>query len=196
MKNIKITLFTVLLPFCSNVSAEVYFHVSGGLDYVLHEKSDKDYPLLNLKGGVGYQVTPKLGVEFDITAKSTTGLDSSGTCTTTVNTQVSCTKKEEISRFMAVASGVYTHNIANLGLFAKAGLSFVSSSFNSYFEGDQFAKTTIADESHYGISGIASAGVIFSEKHRVGAILSTKYGDSGIGKFNYFGIEYSYLIAL
>jgi len=193
--NIRINILALISLFSCNSFADVYFHVGGGIDYLRHDKSEKDYPILNIKGGVGYQLTPKFSIEFDATAKSTSKYDGTGTCTTNIGTQVKCTRNEEVKRFMVIGSGVYTHELGFSKLFVKAGLGFVKSSFRSAYDSDTVTSLVLADESHNGFSGVVSAGLIRSDKHRIGAVMSTKYGNSTIDDFNFFGIEYNYLFS-
>ena len=191
---LKIWLLFYLMFFSAELFAGVYFHVGGGLDYVKHDKSDTDYPMLNLKAGVGYGFSPNLGIELDFTGVSTSSAEGSGTCTTTINTQVSCTRSEEISRQMSVGSVVYNSQYGSTNYFVKGGLALVNSSFNSVFKGNNVTELVLIDESVKTVSAVVSAGIIKSDKHRISGIVSTNYGNSDTGNFGYIGIEYNYLI--
>jgi len=196
MQTLKTVILLSLLSYSTLAISETYIHFGGGLDYVKHDKSDKDYPMLNLKAGLGYKIMPSLGFEFDITAKSTSTYDGSGTCTTTIGTQVNCTREEEISRYMGIGSAIYTYAIGSFQLFAKAGIAYTVSSHLEVIDGTNLNKSIQADEDSKNFNGLFSVGIIKNERHRIGTLISTKYGNSDIGNFNYIGIEYNYLLFL
>lgn len=195
MFNLRIV-FIVLLFLSTNSFADKYIHLGGGLDIVKHGKSSKNYLMLNLKGGVGYKFTEKYAVELDITGSSGSKYDNDGICTTTIGTRVSCTKSEEITRQMIVGSVIYTKEVKGSDIFFKAGFGLVRSSFRSAYDSTAAASLVIADEKDKAIAGVVSAGIIKSQRHRMGVILSTEYGSSNIGDFSFFGFEYNYLMPL
>lgn len=194
MTRSKFLLFLVTILVSPVTFAQFYFHIGGGLDYLKHDKSTNNYPVLNLKGGAGYKVNDKFGIELDITAESNSSYKGEGTCTTTISTVVPCTKKEEVTRQMVIGSAIYTEIIGNREYFVKGGLGLVSSSFKSFFESTQAATSYLADEKDKSIAALVNIGTIMNKKHRVGGIVSSTYGNSNVGKFIFFGIEYNYLI--
>ena len=189
-------LFALFFAYASPSLADVYFHVGGGIDYLSHDKSEKDYPALNLKGGVGYKISPNIGIELDVTGKSTSSYSGTGTCTTTLGGQVSCTKNDEITRLMAIGSGVYNKNLGFAIAFVKAGVGFVQSTYRSAYDSTEAPSLVLADEDYSGVVGVLNAGIVKSDRHRFGGIISTKYGDSSSGKFLFVGFEYNYIISL
>ena len=192
---LRVLMLVCLVFFSIESYAGVYFHVGGGLDYVKHDKSGNNYPMLNIKGGVGYELSPNFGVELDLTGVSTSKFDGTGTCTTTINAQVTCTKFEEISRQMSIGSLVYSNKFGSTDYFVKGGFGSASSSFVSALNGDGVSEVILIDESDKSFVAVVSAGIVRSDKHRFSGIVSTKYGNSRTGNFGYFGFEYSYLIS-
>jgi hypothetical protein len=192
--NVKVWMFICSVFLSSELYAQVYFHVGGGLDYVTHDKSDNNYPMLNIKGGVGYKLSENIGFELDITGASKSKYEGTGTCNTQINTQITCTKSEEVSRQISVISVVYNRDIASSQYFIKGGLGFVRSAFNSVLSGDSVPDFVIADASDTSSVVVISGGFIKNDKHRFSGIASTGYGNTKTGDFGYLGLEYNYLI--
>lgn len=183
-----------LLAVSTHSFAEVYYHIGGGLDNVKHDKSDANYTLVGLKGGIGFKMSDSYDFEFDITPKLSTKNSGSGTCFTTINTTVACTKDQEISRLMTVGSIVYNTEINTTKAFIKAGVGLVQSSFRSVYTSPQANSLVENDESDSDTVAVLSAGIIRNERHRMGLIVSSSYGNSTIGSFQFMGFEYNYLI--
>lgn len=190
-------LMAVLMFLVSNHAlAEIYFPLGAGLDLTRHDKSSKTYPLLNFKGGVGYKVTPKTWLEFDVTSRSSATYEGEGTCTTTFGATVSCSEFKEVSRQMITGSAIYHAGIKHMQVYFKGGLSIINSTFRSGLESPQAPSLVTADEKDTGMAGYLGAGILDAKHHRIGVVVSTKYGNDKIGNFVFFGAEYNFLLSL
>jgi len=190
----------LVLIFClmntGYVIADTYFHIGGGLDYVTHNKSSKNYPMLNVKGGVGYKFNADLAFELDVTVPAESRFGGNGICTTSIGSEVSCTIDEEISRLMGVGSLVYVRSLPNIQLFTKVGIAVVNSAYQKKANAPELGSTVLVDESSIDLAGVLNIGFIKNERHRFGVLVSTKYGGSDVGEFLFFGVEYNFLISL
>ncbi len=190
----------VLMFFLLNtgvVMAESYFHVGGGFDNMVHNKSEKSYLMFNLKGGMGYKFNANLAVELDVTAKSMSRFGGDGICKTSIDSEVNCTIDEEISRLMGVGSLIYLHNLPdNIQFFSKIGLAVINNDYQKKANAPQLGSAVFVDENSIDLAGVLSIGFIENEHHRLGVIVSTKYGSSDIGEFLFLGVEYSFLIPI
>ena len=192
MRKYQLGLALTIFLFSLSCSADYYVHIGGGLDRVSHDKSDRKYPMLNMKAGFGYVLSNKLALEADLTSSSSSSYNGTGTCITTTNVQVVCSKSDEVTRQLISGSAIYTKNTKLAKLFVKAGVGAVSSAYRSTIKSDLAGTVVLADKKNTGVVGLLDVGLLMKDKHRVGVIMSNNYGNSSVGTFSFVGIEYNY----
>jgi len=191
MNIIRLFLFIFISTVFEHSWAERYVHINGGIDYVKHSTSIKNYTLMNLSAGLGYSFKSRIGFEIGVSAKSKSRYVSEPNCNSL--TRRTCTTNESISRFMINSSIVYNFLVLGQSFYTTYGLSVIDSSYISSRKGLTRTKELV-NESNRNYSGIFSLGMVITKNHRIGVNLSSTYGSTKIGKFKYFGFAYGYLI--
>lgn len=176
-----------------NVYSDGYYHVGSGVSYMQHDKSYNDYLLLDLKAGLGYELTKSLSLELDIVLSSDGISEGKVVCDQQNYSGQSCDFAEQIDRNILAASVLYHYNFRSHRFFVKPAVGIAKSSYQIVITNDQMVDEKIVDEESKSFITLVNAGYIFKDKHRVSGVASRLFGKSDTGFFDYVGLEYNYL---
>ena len=184
-------IFSLLISM--NAHSDGYYHVGSGVSYMQHDRSYNDYLLLDLKAGLGYELTKSISFELDVILSSDGISEGKVVCDQQNYSGQNCDFAEQIDRNILAASVLYHHHFRSYRFFVKPALGIAKSSYQIVITNDQMIDNKIVDEESKSFITLINAGYIAKDKHRISGVISRLFGKSDTGYFDYVGIEYNYL---
>lgn len=184
---------TFVLLMSTEAFSDGYYHIGSGVSYMQHDRSYNDYLLLDLKAGLGYELTKSISLELDVVLSSDGISEGKVVCDQQNYSGQSCDFAEQIDRNILAASILYHHDFRSHRFFVKPAVGIAKSSYQIVITNDQMIDNKIVDEESKSFITLINAGYIFKDKHRISGVVSRLFGRSDTGYYDYIGIEYNYL---